>query len=94
VVVKDSLSPVTLAFEPPNGSALPIGDVTPVTVTATDEAGNTARCQFKIAVESTDEDGADGSSGCGCAAPVGGTAAWASLLLLLAFTRRFRKGPS
>ena len=94
VVAKDSLSPVTIAFEPPNGSALPVGDVTPVTVTATDEAGNTTRCQFKIAVESTDEDEDDGSSGCGCATPAGGVAAWAALLLLLAVSRRFREDPS
>jgi ELWxxDGT repeat protein len=87
VAAKDSLSPVTISFYPPDGSALPIGDVTLVTVTATDQAGNASKCEFKVAVESTDGEGADSSSGCGCSAQASGLAGWGSLLLLLALSR-------
>ncbi|WP_052420501.1 ELWxxDGT repeat protein [Hyalangium minutum] len=92
VVASDTLSPVSIAFDPPNGSALPIGDVTPVTVTATDQAGNTKRCQFKVAVENPDAEGPDSSSGCGCGAQSSGWAGGSFLCMVLALIRTRRMG--
>lgn len=90
VVASDTLSAVSIAFEPPNGSALPIGDVTPVTVTATDAAGNTSRCQFTVAVESTDSEGPDSTTGCGCGAQSSGAVGYAFLCAVLALLRTRR----
>jgi len=46
---RDSVSDVKMTSDPPSGSAFPIG-TTWVTVTATDAAGNAARCPFSVTV--------------------------------------------
>lgn len=90
VVASDTLSPVSIAFDPPNGSALPIGDVTSVTVTATDQVGNTKSCQFKVAVESLDAEGPNSSTGCGCGSPSNGWAGGSFLCMVLVLIRTRR----
>jgi hypothetical protein len=45
--------PVTVTFNPPSGSNLPVG-VNTIQVTATDGAGNTATCSFTVTVEDRD----------------------------------------
>jgi MYXO-CTERM domain-containing protein len=42
----------TLAYSHPSGGTFPVG-LTPVTVTATDKAGNTATCSFQVTVRDT-----------------------------------------
>jgi hypothetical protein len=46
----DNCPELTLTYEPPPGTAFPIG-VTTVTCTATDAAGNSAACQFTVTVQ-------------------------------------------
>ncbi len=48
-VTDNSGRDVQVVCDPPSGSVFPIG-VTIVTCTATDTAGNTAYCQFKVVV--------------------------------------------
>jgi hypothetical protein len=47
--VTGGCGPITGTWNPPVGSAFPVG-VTPVTVTATDEAGNSASCTFTVTI--------------------------------------------
>jgi hypothetical protein len=50
VATDNCLGPVTVSFNPPSGSDLPVG-VTTVVATATDAAGNTATCTFTVTVQ-------------------------------------------
>jgi hypothetical protein len=49
-IASDDCPDVTVTYEPPSGSAFPIG-ITTVTCTAVDAAGNTAECQFDVIVQ-------------------------------------------
>jgi len=48
----DNCDGVTVSASPPSGSTFPVG-ITQVTVTATDEAGNTDVCYFDVTVQDT-----------------------------------------
>jgi uncharacterized protein (TIGR03382 family) len=91
VRVVDTASPVTLVYEPPEGTLFPAGDSTRVRVTATDGSGNQATCQFTVSVEAlpTEEE-----SGCGCGSHPGGALGWGALGVLLALSRRRRAAGS
>ncbi|WP_158502102.1 ELWxxDGT repeat protein [Vitiosangium sp. GDMCC 1.1324] len=74
----------SISMSPASGSIFQVGD-TSVEVTATDAAGNTARCNFNVHI-------AKQASGCGCSAQSAsaGAAAWMGLLSLLALATRRR----
>jgi hypothetical protein len=82
----DTSSSVTVSYSYPSGSRF-VSGVTPVSVTATDAAGNVTRCDFQVSVQprsvSTPAPTAD-AGGCGCASDTSGSTflAWGALLLL------------
>lgn len=82
----DSVSVSKVSYDPPPGSLFAVG-TTPVTVTATDAAGNQSRCVFQMEVKPEYE-----ASGCGCgAATPGGLSAGAALAALAVLAGRRRK---
>ncbi|NMO18941.1 HYR domain-containing protein [Pyxidicoccus fallax] len=92
----DDRGPPTLAYSQASGTRFPTG-ATPVTVTATDAAGNTAQCTFTVTVtqqQSPPPPDSDEDSGCGCTSGMapGAGAGWGLLLLALASLRARRRG--
>ena len=84
----DTVSPVTIEFEPPQGTLFAPGDSQTVVVTIKDAAGNSRTCRFGVTVEPAEEGtGEDEGSGCSCMALPGGTSWWGGLLVLLVLTR-------
>ncbi|MFY0562995.1 HYR domain-containing protein [Archangium lansingense] len=87
------MEPPTVTYSHASGSTFLVGE-TVVTVTATDAAGNTASCSFRVTVNrssggSEGPSGSDGEGeeevGSGCAAAGGSPAGLLGLLLLLAW---------
>jgi ELWxxDGT repeat protein len=79
----DAVSAPTLSYDRSSGSAFSPG-VTPVTVTATDLAGNQSRCTFQVsvAVQRAPVEVPD-QAGCGCGSTsAAGGLGWGALLLL------------
>ncbi|NMO13949.1 HYR domain-containing protein [Pyxidicoccus fallax] len=91
----DANGPTTVTYSHPSGSRFPLG-FTEVTVTATDAAGNTARCTFTVQVTLATLPAPGGeveASGCGCTSGLGtgAGAGWGLLLLALASLRSRRR---
>jgi len=91
VQAEDSISAVTVEFNPPPGTLFTPGDSVPVVVTARDASGNVRTCRFGVTVELPGGTEPEEGSGCSCMAPPRGTSWWGALLLLLALTR-LRRG--
>lgn len=98
----DEVTPVTLEFDPPEGTLFTPGESTPVVLTVKDTSGNTRTCRFGVTVELPDGSGPGGDedSGCSCSALPGAASAWGALLVLLAWARlrptaaRRKRGPT
>ncbi|HEX8435490.1 ELWxxDGT repeat protein, partial [Archangium sp.] len=81
---------VSTVYSHVSGSTFSVG-TTPVTVTATDESGNTSTCAFSVTVELPAKPPVEPpASGCGCASPPGGVGALWGLLALAGLLRRRR----
>ncbi|MCP3139317.1 ELWxxDGT repeat protein [Pyxidicoccus xibeiensis] len=88
----DTVSTPEVTFSIPSGSVFQPG-FTQVVATATDAAGNTARCDFVITVNLPRTDpgptpGGEGDSGCGCDSTSPAVAWWLLLLLVPTVRRR------
>jgi uncharacterized protein (TIGR03382 family) len=92
-IASDAVSTPSLGYDLSSGSDFSLG-TTPVTVTATDQAGNQARCTFQVIItlqEVTVD--APAPLGCGCGATDASAGlGWGALLLLswVAARRRFQ----
>ncbi|HZN95423.1 MAG TPA: HYR domain-containing protein, partial [Myxococcales bacterium] len=80
-----------LSYSVASGSPFPLGD-TPVTVTATDDAGNTATCSFTVHVIDSSNQPPFGI-GCGCQGGAGSVAWLATALAALALPWLRRRAP-
>ncbi|WP_224241353.1 ELWxxDGT repeat protein [Hyalangium gracile] len=92
----DAVSPVAPAYSQPSGTSFAAG-TTPVTVTATDEAGNASSCTFQVVVEVSSPvvvEPPPESLGCSCGAGSSGpqSLGWGALLMLAWATARRRLG--
>jgi ELWxxDGT repeat protein len=91
VQAEDSISAVTIEFDPPPGTLFTPGESTPVVLTARDASGNVRTCRFSVTVELPGGEGPEEGSGCSCMAPPRGTSWWGALLLLMVLAR-LRRG--
>jgi hypothetical protein len=89
----DAVSTPVLRYSRASGEVFPLG-TTPVTVTATDSAGNASTCSFQVTVQPQPPSEEPPSSGCGCGADPSAAAglSWGGLCLLLWALSRRRTG--
>ncbi|WP_257461379.1 HYR domain-containing protein [Archangium lipolyticum] len=90
----DAVSTPVLSYSRATGELFPLG-TTPVTVTATDAAGNSATCTFQVKVDQSIAVQVPAAQGCGCAAGSGTPEGlgWGALLLLSWSVSRRRIAP-
>lgn len=86
----DDTAEPTVSYSVNSGERFPVGE-TVVTVTATDEAGNTGNCTFKVTVTHEPPPPVDEGCGCGSAGGEPGSIALAMLLGLGLMARRVRR---
>ncbi|NOJ92074.1 HYR domain-containing protein [Corallococcus coralloides] len=97
-IARDPASTPTLSYSHASGTVFPVG-TTQVTVTATDDAGNSATCTFPVSVAARvqpppDEPLPAGGCGCGASSETSAGLSWSGLLMFTWGVMRRRRSRS